>query len=195
MVELGSNEHKVDINWSPDNRVVATFANTLSNASSGEQQEILFLGQNNENFKSILVEGYGFEGQWSQTGDRMIYSVHGSDSDFKPEVWVVNAQGNAAGSGRRNLKIETWAHKCTFGSNTEVFCAVPNSIETGYGFNPSLNNSVPDSFYKINLNTGARELLALPDGNYTAESVSISQDGQYLYFVDVNTGKLHKIKL
>lgn len=195
---LGTNADKVLINWSPDMIVVAMFVTAATDTrSSGpsEQQEVFFIGKNDENFKSMLVEGFNFEPRWSKTGDRLLYSVHNGLSDYKPELWVVNAQGNAIGTERRNLKIQTWAHKCAFVTNNEVYCAVPENIGTGYGFYPELNNTTPDRFYKINLATGTRSLLAQPDGNFTVNEMFISEDGQYLYFTDINTGKLHKITL
>ena len=153
------------------------------------------MGKNNENFKSVLVEGYGYEGQWSKTGDRLLYSVHNGNSDFKPQVWIVNAQGNAAGSGRRNLKLETWAHKCGFGENNVAYCAVPREMREGIGFAPELASGVADNFYRIDLNTGVKTQIAQPDGNYTAQKVFVSEDGKFLYFRDQNSGNIHKIEL
>jgi hypothetical protein len=193
--ELGENEQKVKIDWSPDDVVVALYTDPLSDQTSGEQQEVVFLGKNEENFKSMLVEGYNFENKWSKTGDRLMYSVHSSRSDFKPEIWIANSQGNAIGSGRRNLRLETWAHKCDFENNGVVYCGVPDSIAEGVGFYPELNNHIPDKIYRIDLKTGAKTLVAIPDGNYTVQQMNVSEDGKYLYFMDVNTGKLHKINL
>ncbi len=191
---ISDNVDKVKIDWSPDDQVVALYADSLSTEVSGEQQEIILLGKNHENFKSFAVEGYNFESEWSKTGDRLLYSVHNADSDFIPELWMVNSQGNAIGSGRRNLRVKTWAHKCAFASNSIVYCGVPDSTEEGIGFVPVLGNTVPDQFYKIDLDTGTKSLLAKPDGDFTVASTRVSEDGKYLYFTDMS-GRLFKINL
>jgi hypothetical protein len=193
--EIGDKSNRVDINWSPDDLVVATYVNSYNDFLSGEQQEVLFLGKNDENFKSMVIEGMNFEGMWSKNGDRMVYSVHNSNSDYRPELWMVNSQGNAIGTGRRNLKIHTWAHKCAFGSNTEVYCGVPTTLEEGVGFAPELANNTPDVFYRIDLKTGQKSLIAQPDEQYSVSMLRVSADGKYLYFIDANTGRLHKINL
>jgi len=59
-------------------------------------------------------------------------------------------------------------------------------------------NNIPDQFYKIDLNTGAKTLLAKPVGDlsqYSASQVMVSDDGSTLYFVDKATGKLYSINL
>ena len=92
---LGENADKVIVNWSPNQQVVA-FSQT-GEPQSGERREVLFVGLNGENFKSTIVEGSGFEPQWSTTGKKLLYSVYNSRSDFKPELWLVDSAGHNSG--------------------------------------------------------------------------------------------------
>jgi hypothetical protein len=153
------------------------------------------VGQNQENFPGLTVEGQGFQSEWSTTGDRLLYSVHNSASDYKPVLWLVGAQGDNIGSGRKSLSINTWADKCTFADNDTVYCAVPQTMETGAGFQPNLFGSVPDSFYKIDLTTGLKSLVAVPYGSFTAKNISVSSDGRYLTFTNSQTGRLERVQL
>jgi len=190
---LGDNADKVDVNWSPNNQVIAT--SRTGQAMGFERQQILLVGQNQENFPGLTVEGQGFQSEWSTTGDRLLYSVHNSASDYKPVLWLVGAQGDNIGSGRKSLSINTWADKCTFADNDTVYCAVPQTMETGAGFQPDLFSSVPDSFYKIDLTTGLKSLVAVPYGSFTAKNISVSSDGRYLTFTNSQTGRLERVQL
>jgi hypothetical protein len=190
---LGNNADKVEVNWSPNNQVIAT--SRTGQAMGFERQQILLVGQNHENFPGLTVEGQGFQSEWSTTGDRLLYSVYNSASDYKPLLWIVNAQGDNIGAGRRSLAVNTWADKCTFADNDTVYCAVPQTMETGAGFQPELFSSIPDSFYKIDLTTGLRSLVAVPYGSFTAENVAVTSDGGYLTFTNSRTGRLERLQL
>lgn len=72
---IGTKRDSFQINWSPDNQVVAFFIEGVDFS----HQEVYFVGQHNENFKSIIVDGYGFKGKWSPDGNIILYSVY---SDF-----------------------------------------------------------------------------------------------------------------
>ncbi|MFH2136324.1 MAG: hypothetical protein ABII19_01660, partial [Patescibacteria group bacterium] len=98
-------------------------------------------------------------------------------------------------TGRRSLSVNTWADKCTFSGNDTVYCAVPQSMETGAGFQPDLFSSVPDSFYRIDLTTGLRSLVAVPYGSFSARDISVSSDGRYLTFTNGQTGRIERVQL
>ncbi len=72
----------------------------------------------------MVVEGRDFREKWSPTGQKMLYSVYSIRSNFKPELWIVNAEGNNIGTGRKLLNLSTWADKCTFADDRFVYCAV-----------------------------------------------------------------------
>ncbi len=190
---LGENADKVQIAWSPNNQIIAT--SRTGEPQGFDRQEILLVGMHGENFKSLIVEGWGFDYKWSPQGDRMLYNVYNSASDYKPLLWIVDAQGDRIGSNRRSLGINTWAEKCAFADNSTVYCAVPQTLERGYGMMPELADTIPDTFYKIDLSTGLKTPVAVPYGTYTASQVTISADGQYLYFTDKATGRLNRIQL
>ncbi len=151
---LGDNADKVDVDWSPNNQIVAT-ART-GDAISGDREEILFVGTANQNFRSIIVEGRGFESTWSPGGTKLLYSVYSRNNDFKPQLWVVNASPDTIGTGRKSLNLQTWSYKCDFVSDRIVYCAVPTELPSGAGFAPELAATIPDSIYRIDLQTGSR---------------------------------------
>jgi Tol biopolymer transport system component len=188
---LGTKDATVYPDWSNNNQMVAMYTEGVD----FDRQEVFFLGLNNENFKSTVVEGRGFEPMWSPQGDKLLYSVYSSLTDMKPNLWVVNAQGDDIGTNRKNLNIQTWADKCTYTSDTEIYCAVPTYLEEGAGIFPDLAYGTPDRLYQINTVTGTKKLVAIPDQNYTMENLMVTANGYYLYFTDQSTGQLHKIKL
>lgn len=188
---LGDKNDTVYPSWSPNNQTVAMY----TEGQGYDKQSVYFVGLNEENFKSLTIDGRGFEPKWSPQGDRLLYSVYSSSSDLKPELWITNAQGNNIGSGRVKLDVQTWADKCVFASATDVYCAVPEKLEEGAGLFPELAKSTRDNLYKIDTRTGLKRLLATPDGDFTMSNLIVSANGYYLYFTDANTGTLNKIKL
>ncbi len=188
---LGDKDDTVYPSWSPNNQTVAMYTEGVSY----DQQKVYFVGLNNENFKSLTIEGRGFEPKWTPKGDRLLYSVYSSSSDLKPELWIANAQGENIGAGRNKLDVQTWADKCVFSGATEIYCAVPESLEEGAGLFPDLAKSTKDNLYKIDTQTGLKKLIAIPDGDFTMSDLIVSDNGYYLYFTDANTGRINKIKL
>jgi hypothetical protein len=160
-----------------------------------DRQRVFFVGLNDENFKALTIEGRGFRPLWSSQGDRLLYSVYSSSNDLKPELWIADAQGENIGAGRARLNIQTWADKCVFSSKTEIYCAVPERLEEGAGLFRELASGVKDNLFKINTQTGARKLVAIPDGQFTMSDLIVSGNGSYLYFTDAATGRINKIKL
>ena len=191
---LGDNADKVQVALSPNNQVVAFSA--TGDAMGYDQQEILFIGAHGENFRSIVVEGRGFEGAWSPQGNRIIYSVWNSDSGYRPTLWTTEAEGDNIGKNRKSLDLGTWVDKCTFSSdNQNVYCAVPRELPEGSGMMPEVVTS-GDDFYKINLDTGVKTFLARPDaGTFNVNSIFLSSEENFLYFSDKDSGQLYKIQL
>ncbi|MDD4900862.1 MAG: hypothetical protein PHS62_01965 [Patescibacteria group bacterium] len=187
---LGDNDETVYPSWSPNNQTVAMY----TEGATFNEQNVFFVGLNNENFKALKIAGRGFEFAWSPQGDRLLYSVYTSDNGLKPELWIANAQGDSIGSGRTNLELQTWADKCTF-SGSNLYCAVPQELAEGAGLSKELAQNTKDNLYQIDVRTGAKKLVAVPDGGYTMSDLIVSDDGGYLYFTDQNTGKINQIKL
>ncbi len=180
---MGENSDKVIVNWSP-NQQVAAFSQTGA-PQGGERREVLFVGLNGENFKSAIVDGSGFMPQWSTTGKKLLYSVYSSRSDFKPELWIVDSQGDSIGGNRKLLQLNTWADKCTFGNDDTAYCAVPKDLPTGAGMSRSIANYNYDDLYKIDLRTGLKTPISL-DGDYNINSISYDTNKNKVIFTDLN---------
>lgn len=188
--EIGTN-NTVQTDWSPNNQIIATYNKSLD----FNRQEVFFIGLNGENFKSTTVEGRGLTYEWSKTGDRLLYSVYNANSDMKPLLWIVDAQGENINKNRQSLELNTWADKCTFASNTEIYCAVPVNLETGAGLVRALADDNSDEIYKIDLTNGTKKLIATPEGNYNINTLMVNDNQSQLTFSDKNSGQLYKIKL
>lgn len=188
---LGDKSDSFNVNWSPNKQMVATF----TQGKDLDRSEVYFVGLNNENFKYMLVEGRDFRGQWSPTGDKMVYSVYNSNSNFKPQLWISDASVASIGNNRRSLGLDTWADKCTFSSNSKMYCAVPVELPVGAGMNARVADDIPDQIYEINLDTGTKTLIASPDGNHTMANLIINESLNYIMFTDLNNNKIYKISL
>lgn len=189
---IGINANKVHSSWSPNNQTIAMYTKGID----FDRQEVFFVGLNKENFKSTVVHGRGLETKWNNEGDKLLYSVYSSLNEYKPMLWSVNAQGDAINTNRRMLNVETWAHKCNFGSNNyEIYCAIPNSLPTAAGLSKELALTTNDTIYKININTGLKKLVAIPEKSYSMSNLIISNDERFLYFKDNATGKIKQLRL
>lgn len=178
---LGDNANRVIVDWSPSRQTVAL--SQTGQPMGEDRREVLFVGLNGENFKSTVVEGLDFQPQWSPTGKRLLYSVDSARSDFKPELWVVDAYGDSIGNNRRLLKLNTWADKCTFGNDTTLYCAVPQSLPQGAGMNPDIANDTMDDLYKIDLTNGLQTSINT-GGNYHINNLSYNAQTNKLFFTD-----------
>lgn len=185
--QIGDEANNVDVNWSPKGDVVATFRKSASSGS----QEIFFIGQDHENFKSAETEGRGFTGAWSPSGEQMLYSVYSDSTNYNPQLYIMNASGDAIGSGRTDLGLSTWPDKCTF-SGAYVYCAEPRFLEPGSGLYPDSATNIQDQFYRVNLVTGSTELIANPYG-VSAYDLWLSGDGSTLYFRNAQTGRIESV--
>jgi hypothetical protein len=188
---LGDKDDTVYPNWSPSGESIAMF----TEGKGFDQQELYFVGLNGENFKSTTIEGRGFSPLWNKEGNRLLYSIYTSENEMKPELWIVDAQGDSISSNRQKLNIETWADKCTFANNTELYCAIPQNLEKGSGLFPELADNSIDHLYKINTKTGLKKLVAIPDESFNISNLIVSEDNNYIYFTDKLNGALHQIKL
>lgn len=192
---MGENADKVIVSWSPNNQVIA-FSETAEPKGTWTH-EVLLIGLHGENFKSLVVDGRRFEPKWSPKGDKIIYSVYSPKTDFKPNLYIVNAQSDEIGTGLIDTGLKTWASKCTFNSSgTVLYCAVPKNLPEGAGMLPELAKDTSDDFYKIDVLTGEKMLLAeTAFGEYNVKEIYLSSDETKLYFVDGNTGQLSFIRL
>lgn len=188
--QMGENAKSVDVDWSPNQQILA-LART-GEALGDDEEEVLFVGENKQNFKSITVEGRGFNSEWSPTGKKLLYSVYSQRSDFKPELWVVASDSGTIGKDRKLLNINTWADKCTFNDDRFIFCGVPTKLETGAGFVPAIANNTPDEIYKIDTQTGIKTPIPLTE-EHVIDSMFLGEDGKTLFFNDKNKAGLFRV--
>ncbi len=188
---LGANAPSVQVNWSPGGQIVALQVET----QGVDRQEIFPIGLNNERFRSMLVPGWGFEGQWTPDGRRLLYSVNSSRNQSKPELWVSDATPDAMGENRREVGLQTWAHKCAFSSASVVYCAVPKTLPAAAGLFPAEMDTEVDRLYRVELGSGATTLVAEPDTAHTMRELIVSRDGRYLYYTARQDGKIYRIQL
>lgn len=194
---IGSaNPADVLINWSPDNSKVAMFRKS----SALDQEEIVFIGQNGENYKSLSVAGRGFEALWAPKGSSLLYNVYNEASGYRPELYITNSTDDDMGVHNKSLGLRTWADKCTFAEdNTTAYCAVPLYLQQGSGIYPGLAANTADVIYKINIQTGFKQRVAIPTnalgiGLYTADKLMLAPGGKTLYMMDKNGG-IYKMQL
>jgi hypothetical protein len=191
---LGNNADKVIVDWSPNDQIVA-FSDTSQSVSGFGQKLLIPIGKNEENFQGVAVEGFDFVSQWNKQGNKLLYSSVSSYNGYKPMLWVVDGNANSIGNNRRSLGVETWADKCSFINNSTAYCAVPQNMAQNVGLQRSLTRAIADSIYKINIETGTKELVATPDMPQSIDSIRISGDESRLFFTNASTGVLQQIKL
>ncbi|HTX87125.1 MAG TPA: hypothetical protein VMC41_03635 [Candidatus Nanoarchaeia archaeon] len=189
--QIGANGDTVYDSWSPNNQTIAMYSQGIDL----DRQEVFFVGKNGENFKSTVVEGRGFQPEWSTAGDHLAYSVYSSANNMKPELWSVDAEGDSIGANRLDLGVATWASKCAFANDTTMYCGVPQTLDAGAGLFPEAAQNTADNLYRINIQTGAKQLIAVPDGNFNMSNLSVTKDGSALFFQDDNTKLVHKVQL
>ncbi len=188
---LGNNADKVYPNWSPNNQMVAMWTRGID----FNRQDVFFVGLNGENFKSTIIEGRGFQPKWSETGERLLYSVYSSDTNMNPNLWVVKAEADSIGQERTNLNLATWAEKCSFIGNNDIYCAVPDNLPSGAGLIPEVAKNTADSLYHIDINTGTKNMIAIPEKAVNISQVMVNSEQSILYFTDSTTGQLYSINL
>lgn len=196
---LGENGDKVQVNWSPNDQVVA-FADTSSvngaDLEAGFDARMIYpVGKNQENFHGLLVEGFGFKSAWSPDGKTILYSVYSDYSQGKPLLWVVDGTSASMGDKRHSIGLNTWVDKCAWASGTIIYCAVPQNLPDNAGLQPTLYADLPDVLYKVDLTTNKLFIVAIPDTDTTMKNLSVSKDGSFLYYTDASTNQLKLIRL
>jgi hypothetical protein len=190
---LGEKALDVQTGWSADNQVVAVYREGID----FERQEIFPLGQNNENFPSLVVNGRGYEGSWSPGSNSLLYSVYNQDSGYRPTLYLSKTSG-AGTSAVYNTGLNTWSDKCAFGES-KAYCAVPMSLPQYSGLYPQLGQNTIYNFYEVDLNSGSSNLLAIPIASngqfFGVDNIVLSTDENYLYFSDGLTGELYSLQI
>lgn len=177
---------KFQVSWSPNGQAVALFHETID----GESQQIIPVGREGENFKSFIAPGRGFVGQWSEGGDKLLYSVYNTQSLDRPQLYLTDGNISSFGSSGQALGLMTSADRCNF-SGTTVFCSAYDNPPALISHYPELGYGQPQSVWRLDLNSGTRTRLgALPSG-MDGGRVFTSTDGQNVYIEDALTGRLY----
>ncbi len=192
IADLGTNQDKVTLNWSPANDIVA-FSETGSAQSVFGRQEIYLIDTNGKATGTIIVDGGNFSAKWSPSGAGILYSVADYARNERPALWFATTSSSNVGSGRTNLGLETWVEKCTFKDDVTVICAVPRSVPDYSGAEPSIVTE-PDDVYQVNVTTGRITKLASPVSNLRMTNLRLSDDQSILYFTD-QVGRLNSLRL
>lgn len=191
---LGDNADKVIPSWSPNDQVIA-FSDTGPTLSGFGRKMIIPIGKNEENFKGLVVEGFDFQPLWNTQGDALVYSAVGDTNGYRPMLWAVSGRAQSIGDNRKSLGVETWADKCSFTSGTTLYCAVPQRLPANVGLQRQLSAQSADAIYRVNVETGSAELVAIPDTPQSIDHVSVSEDGGNLFFTNASTGILQILRL
>lgn len=168
LVNLGNNADEVEVDWSPNQEIVG-FSKTGS-AQGAYRQEVLLIGDDKQDYKSLNMPGRDLQTEWSPSGEKLLFSGYSARNNYKPELWVVNAAPGNIGKNRRRLNIDTWASKCTFQDDRYVFCGVPKSLRRGAGFQPSSADNIVDNIYKIDTRNGSKTKIPNEE-NITVEDI------------------------
>jgi hypothetical protein len=188
---LGEKSFDVQIDWSPAGEIVATYREGID----FERQEVYPIGQSGGNIKSLVTDGRGFESQWSPQGDFSLYSVYNTSSGYRPKLYLADMGGDWTGSYKIDIGLNTWSDKCVFADNSQkIYCAVPEELPELAGIFRELSDDVQDVFYEINLVTGSKKMIAVPD-DVNATGLQISSDKNTLYFINSMSGNLEEISL
>lgn len=190
---MGENGKKVDIKWSPNQQIIGT--SLTGDVLGNDRQEVLFVGLHNENFRSMVVEGRGFQSSWSPKGDKMLYSVYSARSDFKPELWVVDAQPGTIGNERKLLGVNTWPEKCAYADDRTLYCGVPKNLPTGAGIAPAVAEETYDEFYKIDTQTGIKTQVNVENSGPVVDKMFLGEDGKTMYFTDKQRPGIFKVQV
>lgn len=194
---LGDNASKVSVSWSPNNQIIAQYAKSVS----GDQQQIIFLGANNENFPSVNVNGRGFTPNWAPDGRKLLYSTYSELTNDNPHLFIMNGSPESLGTGLQDLGLDTSADKCSFSSSgSSIYCAVPYYYNAGSGPQPGLSAGIPDKLYKVDLRTSIVSLVALPvdasnSQRFSMVNLQVAPDESSVFFTDATTGSLQSISL
>jgi len=187
---MGDNADRVNVQWNPAGNIVGTSAKSVDNETS----EVIFLTKDGSKLGKALVQGRDLRYDWSQDGNKMVYSVWNPNSNFLPTLWVTSTNPNSIDSGRVNTGLNTWADKCTYFQNSKIYCAVPKQISQYSGILPS-NNDSPDDIYQVDPNTGASVKIAEPVFPVQIQNMTVSNDGKTLYYTEQDSGSINKINL
>lgn len=163
-----------------------------TDASGFAEGFIFTLNRTSGVFKKILGPLFGLTSLWSEDGSRILTSsTNAAGKNIGMRVW------DDAGNMLFTVGIKTLTEKCVFANKDEAYCAVPNEIDK--------NITLPDDYFSgefnprdrlvyVNIkNEETRELFN--EGFFDMSNLVITQNQDYLFFVNRFDGTLWRIKL
>lgn len=154
------------------------------------QSAIYMITASGENFQKLIDNTYGLTALWSPQGDKVLYSETNSQGQ-NLELKLLNTNTNTS----IVLNFSTLPEKCVWsGNNITIYCAVPTIIPNEAIMPDDYYKNLvefSDIFYKVDLNTGQKLLLAKLDVN--AKNLLVNED--YLIFVNKKDGLLYSLEL
>lgn len=166
--------------------------------SSKEETQLHVVGVVGGNQKVIFSGKFGADYLWSPDGSHALVSSLQDTSGTKMNLGYIDAYG----SDYKDLGISTMASKCAWsGDSRTVYCGVPGDFSTGTTMpDDYINKKVfsVDTFWKINIQTGKKDLLVQPQnikGEYDASNLILSSTESYLFFINRKDNKLYRISL
>lgn len=190
---LGENGDRAYPSWSPGGTIVA-YADIGDEQPEGGSQ-VHFIGANRERLKALNVPGQGFLPNWSPNGKQLIYSVWSPASDNKPQIWIISGEPKTLGANRRNLKLNTWADKCAWSGESDLYCGVPQELPANAGLGRDEFRTQPDDIYHIDLRSGTAVKVNPPVQNIPITNPVVSPDQSKLFYTDAASGKLYRFDL
>ncbi len=157
---------------------------------------LIFLNPESGEFTTALNGLYGLNAKWSPLGNIFIYSST-SASGKNPSL----SSANQFGQNKISFEISTIADKCVFSQDTRfLFCAVPEKVSENAVWPDDYYKGLVatnDSFYKINMETGQKNLILQADGekSYDASEIFLSPEENYLIFINRRDGLLYSLKI
>ena len=194
VVPLGNNGSKVQAAWSPNDQIIGTYTESIGL----NQQEVYFLGKNDENFKLTVADGRDFRPLWFPTGEKLVYSVYNSRDGYKPSLWIVDAIGDRIGENRVKLPVNTWADRCSFNTTgSALYCARPKEMPAMAGLFPNLieEENIKSEIIKINTQTGKVTTVGQPDIAADITNIVVTEKEDIIYFQDSTDNLLKRIRL
>lgn len=186
---LGDNSGLAHVAWAPGGQIIA-YSQT-GQPQGNNYEEILMIGQNHENFRSLIAPGQDFLPSWSPTGKQMLFSVWNQDSGNRPNLWISSGEPSTMGAGRKNLHIQTWADKCVWADDSNLYCGVPQGLPINAGIQRSDFATYPDDVYHINLLNGTFQKINTPDQTHPIRQPVLNRDHSKFIFADTETGKIY----
>ncbi|MCH7882805.1 hypothetical protein IIA95_00060 [Patescibacteria group bacterium] len=145
-------------------------------------------------FNKVIGNIFGLEVRWSKDGKNLLFSGYNQNTRI-PQLFLYDTRGKIS----KNLQINTFAPKCAFSEKDEniIYCAIDANLPPALYPDEWLQGAISttDSLWKINLESGEKNLLDTERKFFDIDQISISDDDEFLYFVDKKNGSLWSLKL